>query len=337
MIKTMKAATINRYGQQQIALAQMPIPTVGAEDVLVEIHAASINPIDFKTRDGKVKMLLHYKMPLILGSDFAGIITAVGAKVTQFKVGDAVYGRPRKSRIGTFADYIAVHHEDIALKPSNLSFEEAAAIPLVGLTSYQALHDMMHIQPNDKVLIQAGAGGIGTIAIQLAKLLGAYVATTTSAKNTDFVTQLGADEVIDYRTTNFEDVLHDYDFVYDTLGGEALEKAFTIVKPGGKIVSLSGLPNARFAKNHGLNPIKTLILRLATRNLTQLEKRYHVQYDFLFMKPSGEQLAYLASLIEQHKLVPIIDRVVPFDDIQQALDYSEAGRAKGKIIVSMKQ
>ncbi len=336
MNKYMNAAVIHRYGQKNLELTKIEIPKISSDDLLVEIHAASINPIDYKVRDGKVKMLLSYKMPLVLGNDFSGVIVKVGKSVTEFQVGDEVYGRPRKSRIGTFAEYIAIHKDDIAIKPKNLSFEEAAAIPLIGLTTYQAFYDIMQIKPNDKVLIQAGSGGVGTFAIQLAKLMGAYVATTTSSRNEALVKRLGADKVINYKNENFEDILSDYDYVYDTLGGEALQNSFKILKPGGKIVSLSGTPNYRFAKAYGLNLWKSLLLKFATRKLTDLEKQYEVEYHFLFMKPSGTQLEIIREFIEAKKIVPIIDRVVLMDDIQKAFEYSESGRAKGKVIVKIK-
>lgn len=333
MTQKMKAALIRKYGQKNLEIAEVDIPTVRDNDVLVKIVAASINPIDLKTKDGKVKMLLSYKMPLILGSDFAGIVESVGKNVTKYKIGDKVYGRVQKNRIGTFAEYIAVDQDDIAFKPKNLTFEEAASIPLVGLTSYQALYDIMQLKADDKILIQAGAGGIGTIAIQLAKLSGAYVATTTSAKNADFVKSLGADKIIDYRTENFEEVLTDYDYVYDTMGGETLEKAFRIIKPNGKVVSLSGIPNKRFAKEYGLPLWKQIILGIATRNISKLEKKTNASYHFLFMKPSGAQLEILTNLIEQGKIQPIIDQVVSLNNIQTAVNHSLSGRAKGKIII----
>ncbi|EHO49881.1 GroES-like protein [Lentilactobacillus kisonensis F0435] len=252
MTQQMKAAVINRYGQLMPEITDVAIPQVGDQDILVKIMAASVNPIDLKTQAGQLRMLLHYQMPLILGNDFAGVVTKVGVGVSGFQIGDQVYGRVPKDRIGTFAEYIAVDEDAVALKPTNLTFEQAAAIPLVGLTSYQALIDIMQIKPNNKVLIQAGSGGIGTFAIQLAKLKGAFIATTTSAKNSDFVRQLGADQVIDYHQENFAEVLRDYDDVFDTLGGEAVAEAFKIVKPGGRIVSLSGMPDDRFAKAYGL-------------------------------------------------------------------------------------
>lgn len=332
----MRAMVIDKYGKVPMRLAEMPAPEMEDYEVLAEIHAASINPIDFKIRDGKVKLLLKYKMPLILGNDFSGVVVKVGAKVTRFQVGDEIYARPRKSKIGTFAEYIAVHEDDIALKPKNLTFEEAASIPLVGLTTYQAFADILQLEKGQKILIQAGAGGVGTFAIQLAKVMGATVATTASIAGTDLVKSLGADEIINYKTEKFEDMLKNYDAVFDTLGGESLEKSFDILKDGGKIVSVSGLPNARFAKEYGSGFFKTLLFSLATKKLTALEKKHNVQYTFLFMEPSGEQLRILANYIETGKIKPVIDKVFPFGDAQKAMEYAESGRAKGKIILKIK-
>ncbi|WP_263704350.1 NADP-dependent oxidoreductase [Bacillus thuringiensis] len=332
----MKAMIIDKYGKVPMRMAEVPTPEINEYEVLAEIHAASINPIDFKIRDGKVKMLLKYEMPLILGNDFSGVITKVGSKVTRFKVGDEIYARPRKNKIGTFAEYIAIHEDDIALKPKNLSFEEAASIPLVGLTSYQALHDIMQLQKGQKILIHAGSGGVGTFAIQLAKIMGATVTTTASEAGANLVKSLGADEIINYKTEKFEDILKDYDAVFDTIGGTTLEKSFNIIKSGGNIVSVSGMPNARFGKEFGSGFFKTLLFSLASKKLTALEKKHNAQYSFLFMKPSGDQLRTIANYIEAGKIKPVIDRVFPFEDAQKAMEYSEAGRAKGKIIVKMK-
>ncbi|PGS40403.1 NADPH:quinone reductase [Bacillus thuringiensis] len=332
----MKAMIIDRYGKVPMRMAEVPTPEIKEYEVLAEIHAASINPIDFKIRDGKVKMLLKYEMPLILGNDFAGVITKVGSKVTRFKVGDAIYARPRKNKIGTFAEYIAIHEDDIALKPKNLSFEEAASIPLVGLTSYQALHDIMQLQKGQKILIHAGSGGVGTFAIQLAKIMGATVTTTASEAGANLVTSLGADEIINYKTEKFEDILKNYDAVFDTIGGATLEKSFNIIKSRGNIVSVSGMPNARFGKEFGSGFFKTLLFSLASKKLTALEKKHNAQYSFLFMKPSGDQLRTIANYIEAGKIKPVIDRVFPFEDAQKAMEYSESGRAKGKIILKIK-
>lgn len=332
----MRAMVIEKYGKVPMRLAEMPTPEIDEYEVLAEIHAASINPIDFKIRDGKVKLLLKYNMPLILGNDFSGVVVKVGAKVTRYKVGDEIYARPRKSKIGTFAEYISVHEDDIALKPKNLTFEEAASIPLVGLTTYQAFSDILQLQKGQKILIQAGAGGVGTFAIQLAKLMGATVATTASEAGMNLVKSLGADKIINYKTQKFEEILKNYDAVFDTLGGEILEKSFNVVKNGGKIVSVSGLPNARFAKEYGSGFFKTLLFSAASSKLTALEKKHNVEYTFLFMEPSGEQLSIIANYIEAGNIKPVIDKVFSFDDAQKAMEYAESGRAKGKIILKLK-
>ncbi|WP_242247910.1 NADP-dependent oxidoreductase [Bacillus cereus group sp. BfR-BA-01523] len=332
----MRAMVIDKYGKIPMRMTEMPTPEINEYEVLAEIHAASINPIDFKIRDGKVKLLLKYKMPLILGNDFSGVIVKVGTKVTQFKVGDEIYARPRKDKIGTFAEYIAIHEDDIALKPKNLTFEEAASIPLVGLTSYQALHDIMQLQKGQKILIHAGSGGVGTFAIQLAKIMGATVATTASEAGENLVKSLGADEIINYKKEKFEDILKNYDAVFDTLGGTTLEKSFDIIKSEGNIVSISGMPNARFGKEFGSGFFKTLLFSLASKKLTALEKKHNAQYSFLFMKPSGDQLRLIAKYIESGQIKPIIDCIFPFEDTQKAMEYSESGRAKGKIIVKIK-
>jgi len=335
MTKTMQAMQIKQYGQVPVSATQVPLPAVGATDVLVEIRAAGVNPIDTKTRDGEVKLMVAHQMPLTLGHEFAGVVAAVGRDVQQFKIGDEVYGRPRDARIGTFAEYIAVDVADIALKPQSLSFVKAASLPLVGLTSYQALIDLVQLKPGQKVLIQAGAGGVGTIAIQLAKYLGAYVATTASASSAPLVKKLGADLVIDYHQQSFDEVLHDYDLVFDTLGGVNLRKAFTILKPGGNIVSVSGLPNGQFGRRRHYSWWKTWLFSLATLNLTRWAHKYHVTYQFLFMQANGRELAELTALVEQGKLQPQIDRVFPLAQTQAALDYVAQGRAHGKVVVTV--
>jgi alcohol dehydrogenase len=332
----MKAMIIDRYGKVPLKLADMPVPTLGENDVLAEIFAASINPVDFKIRDGKLRMLIKYDMPLILGNDFSGVVKQVGSRVKKFKVGDEIYGRAVKDRIGTFAEYIAIDEDAIALKPKNLTFEEAASIPLVGLTSYQALHDILKLSVGQKVLIHAGSGGVGTFAIQLAKSMGAYVATTTSEAGFQLVKKLGADLIINYRNEEFDKILQNYDAVFDTIGGKTLEKSFRVVKPGGQIVSIAGLPNARFGKEYGTGFFKTSLFRIATLKITKLEKQYNVKYTYLFMKPSGEQLSIITDLIESEKIKPVIDRIFPFEDAQKAMEYCESGRAKGKIILKIK-
>ncbi|MCC5803438.1 NADP-dependent oxidoreductase [Rossellomorea vietnamensis] len=334
----MKAMTIKKYGKNTpLELTELSIPEVGEHDVLVEVYAASINPIDFKIRDGKVKMLLSYKMPLVLGNDFSGKIIQTGSKVNKFQVGDEVYGRPRKNRIGTFAEYHSVHEDDVSLKPNNLTFVEAASLPLVGLTTWQAFHDILELKPGQKILIQAGAGGVGTFAIQLAKEMGAYVATTASEKGHDLVLSLGADQVINYRIQPFEEVLEGFDAVFDTLGGEYLNRSFRVVKPHGRIVSVSAVPNGRFAVDNKLGFLKRMLFSIVSRRITALERKFNVDYYFLFMKPSGEQLAEIKDFVEQGSIRPLVDRVYPLEKAQEAIQYVETGRAKGKVVLEVKR
>lgn len=330
----MKALAIENYGKKPNFL-DFPMPKINNDEVLVEIYAASINPLDTKIRKGELKLLLKYKMPLILGNDFSGKIVEVGTSVTKFKVGDEVYGRPRANKMGTFTEYLSVNQEDIALKPKNLSFEEAASIPLVGLTSYQALHDILRIEKGHKILIHAGSGGVGTFAIQLAKHMGAFV-TTTASDGSDLVKSLGADKVINYKTERFEHSIHDYNAVLDTIGGATLEKSFVTLKKGGKIVSISGIPNGRFAKENGFSSFKKTLFSIASHKLTKLEKKHNVQYTFLFMKHSGEQLKILTEMLESEVIEPTLDKIFIFEDAQKALEYAETGRAKGKIILKLK-
>lgn len=333
----MKAIVIENYGKNApLVLTEQPMPSIGEHDVLVEIHAASLNPIDFKIKEGKVKFLLSYKFPLILGNDFSGVVVKVGERVKAFKPGDEVYGRPRKSRIGTLAEFIAVHEDDIWLKPQNLTFEEAASIPLVGLTTYQAFSDILHLQKGQKILIHAGSGGVGTFAIQLAKRMGAFVATTASDKGYELVKSLGADLIINYKKENFEEMLTGYDAVFDTLGGDVLEKSFRILKPGGQIVSVSGMPNARFGKEANLGWMKTAMLSIVSRKITALERKTQTKYHLLFMKASGAQWKILTEMIEAGQIKPVIDKVYQLKDTAQAFDYLESGRAKGKVIVKVK-
>lgn len=332
----MKSFVLNEYGDFPLHSTLIPVPEINEYEVLAEIRSASVNPLDSKIRKGELKLILKYEMPLVLGNDFAGIVTKIGAKVTRFKIGDEVYGRPRDSKIGTFAEFIAVHEDDIALKPKNLSFEEAASIPLVGLTSYQALHDVLGLRNEQKVLIHAGSGGVGTFAIQLAKLMGAYVATTVSEAGIDLVNTLGADEIVNYKEEQFEDILKDFDAVFDTQGGVTLEKSFNVLKKGGKIVSVSGLPTARFAKEQGLGFVKTKLFAVASQKLNRLGKKHNVDYTFLFMKSNGQQLQLLTQYIESGEILPVLDRVFSFEETANAVEYSETSRAKGKIIVNIK-
>jgi alcohol dehydrogenase len=329
-----KAVVIDRFGSNEVVRAgEMPDPALRDEDVLVEIHAASVNPLDLKIREGKLKLILPYRLPLILGNDLAGVVLRVGPGVRRFKPGDEVYARPDKDRIGAFAELIAIREASVAIKPKRLTMEEAASIPLVGLTAWQALVERAQLKAGQKVLIHAGSGGVGTIAVQLAKRLGAIVATTTSTANLDWVKGLGADIVIDYRKDDFEATLRDYDVVLDTLGGEVLEKSLRVLKPGGKLVSIAGPPDPDFAREIGASWVLTLAMRLLSRRIRSSAKRLGVNYSFLFMRSSGDQLREIGSLIDAGLIRPVVDRVFPLESTKEALAYVEKGRAKGKVVV----
>lgn len=335
-LKNMIAAFIEGYGHSQtLKLGELPPPTPGAHDVLVQVRAASVNPIDFKVRDGKLRFLRPYHFPLILGHDCSGEVVQVGDQVTTFKVGDRVFSRPRNGRIGTFAELIAIDQSEVALMPSNLTFQEAASLPLVGLTSWQALLDVAKIKPGQKVLIQAGSGGIGTFAIQLAKHIGVEVWTTTSGKNVEFVRSLGADHIIDYRNEKFEEVVSNLDVVFDTLGGDSLHKAFSVIKPGGWVVSIAGTPDYRTAQDMGLGFWKSLVLGVAGLRVNVTAKRARANYRFIFMKSLGHELAHIGDLVARGVIKPVVDKVFPFADCQSALEYSESGNARGKIVISL--
>ena len=330
----MKAFVIDTY-KGTLHAAEVPTPTLGPRDVYVKIMAASVNPLDALVRDGEFKQLLKYSMPLTLGHDVAGVVTDIGSEVTDFVIGDEVYARPRDLRIGTFAEYIAIDHADVAHKPTMLSFEEAAAVPLVALAAWQMLVDTAHITPGQKVLVHAGAGGLGSTVIQLAKHLGAHVATTAGAASADLVTNLGADVVIDYRTTDFADVLSGYDLVIDAVGGDNLMKSLTVLAPGGLALGITGPPDAGFATQLGAPAPFKVVLSLVSRKVRAAAKKRGVRYSFFFMQPSGRQLRDLAAFYDARHLRPVVDSTFPFDQTVEALAYVESGKTTaGKVVIT---
>jgi NADPH:quinone reductase-like Zn-dependent oxidoreductase len=332
----MKAFVVDKYKKKgALRLANVPEPELQENEVLVQIHAAAVNLLDSKVRDGEFKLFLPYRPPFVLGHDVAGTVVKTGPKVGRFKVRDEVYARPRDHRVGTFAEFIAVDEADVALKPKNLSTAEAASIPLVGLTAWQALIEVGKVKPGQKVFIQAGSGGVGTFAIQLAKHLGATVATTTSATNAELVKSLGADVVIDYRTQDFEKVLSGYDLVLNSQDPKTLRKFLGVLKPGGQLISISGPPDPAFAEAFGLNPFLKMVMRLLSRGVRKKAKSLGVHYSFLFMRAHGQQLSEITSLIESGVIRPVVDKVFPFEKTVDALAYVEAGRAKGKVVINI--
>ena len=329
----MKAFVVTHYGPDGLKPAEIPTPHVGPGDVLVEMRAASINPLDKMIRNGEFKQLLKYQPPFTLGHDLSGVITQVGADVRDFEVGDEVYARPRDLRIGAFAEQVAIDADDVALKPTSLSFDEAAAVPLVALAAWQALVDVAAVEPGQKVLVHAGGGGLGSTVVQVAKHLGAYVATTAHTDDVDKVRRLGADEVIDFTQQDFADVLSGYDVVLDSLGPGSLEKSLTVLKPGGLAISVVGPPDPQFASQLG-RPLLKPVMSLLSRKVRRQARTLGVRYSFFFMRASGAQLTTLAALYESGALRPVLDRAFPFDRTLDAMAYVERGKANGKIVVT---
>jgi NADPH:quinone reductase-like Zn-dependent oxidoreductase len=333
----MKAFVIDRYGSKDGGrVGEMPDPELREYDVLVQVHAAGVNLLDSKIRNGEFKLILPYRLPLILGNDVAGVVVRVGSRVERFRLGDEVYARPDKDRIGTFAEFISMNENDVAIKPKELTMEEAASIPLVGLTAWQALIEKGNLKKGQKVFIQAGSGGVGTFAIQLAKHVGATVATTTSTANIDLVKSLGADIVIDYKKDDFNNVLHDYDLVLNSQDGKTLEQSLRVLKTGGKLISISGPPDPDFAKEIGLPWFVKLITRFLSFGVRKRAKHHHVSYSFLFMRANGGQLREITPLIDSGIIRPVVDRVFPFESTKEAMAYVEKGRAKGKVVVKVR-
>ncbi|MBO9126256.1 MULTISPECIES: NADP-dependent oxidoreductase [unclassified Rhizobium] len=328
----MKAYALERYGAA-LTPHDLPEPIAGPGQVVVEIDASSVNPLDEKLRTGAFKAILHYDMPLVLGHDLAGIVVAVGEGVRRWQVGDRVFACVGGDRIGTFAERIAVAEADLAPLPANLDPSAAAALPLVSLTAWQVLVERAKVRAGQRVLIHAGSGGVGTMAIQLAKHLGAYVATTVGTANVALARDLGADEVIDYRQEPFEERLSGYDMVLDTRGGDVTTKSLGVLKPGGMLVSIVGPPDPAFARTIGANWMVRQVIRLGSFSIRRKARARGIEYGFLFMRPDGGHLAEIGKLVEAGALRPIIDREFVFEDTPAALERSASGRARGKVVI----
>jgi len=336
-IGNMKALVLKRYGGlDHIAFTDIPRSALKPDEILVQVHAAGLNPIDYLIPKGTFKPMLKFQLPATLGSDLAGVVVEVGSRVTRFKMGDAVFASIFDLGTGALAEFAVVPEGAAALKPSNLDFVQAASIPMVGLTSWQALKERAKLKPGQKAFIPAGSGGIGTFAIQLAKHLGAKVGTTTSTGNVDLVRSLGADEVIDYKQQEFEKVLRNYDAVLGTVRGDAVEKSLQILKPKSNVVSLVGPPDAAFARGRGMNFFFTFVFGLLSRKIIRNSRKRGIEYSFLFVHPDGRQLTEIGELLKAGRIRPVIDKVFPFDQAKEALVYLEKGRAKGKVVVQIR-
>lgn len=333
----MKALTFQRYGKSPgIGFADLPRPTtLQPDELLVQVHAVGLNPIDTMIPRGTFKPVLHFRLPATLGSDLAGVVVEVGSRVTRFKPGDAVYASLFDLGLGSLAEFAVVPERVAALKPGTLDFVQAASVPMVGLTSWQALTERIVLRPGQKVFIPAGSGGIGSFAIQLARQLGAKVGTTVSSGSIELVRGLGADEIVDYKQQDFGQVLSAYDAVLATTRGDEVEKAIGILKPGGRIVSLTGPLDAAFARDKGLNVVLRWVFGLMSRRIRRLARQRDIDYSFLFVRPDGEQLKAIGKLLDAGHIRPVIDRVFPFEQAVEALDYLAQGRAKGKVVVKI--
>ncbi len=310
----MKAVRIHEYGNSGVLQYEdAPMPIITSNEVLIRVVAASVNPVDWKVREGYLKEMFPYEMPLTLGWDVSGVVESVGPGVTRFKVGDAVYSRPDIKRNGTYAEYVVIREAELAFKPRTISHAEAASLPLAGITAWEVLINTANLIAGQKVLIHAGSGGVGSLAIQLAKSRGSYVIATTSAKNRALVKSLGADECIDYKTQNFAEILHDVDVVFDTLGGDVQDLSWLVLKRGGILVSIVNPPSDDKARELGIRGA------------------------FVFIEPSAVILEQMARLVDEGKVRPIVGAEFALKDIAKAHALSETGRSVGKTVLYVGQ
>ncbi|HEV7307565.1 NADP-dependent oxidoreductase [Ensifer sp.] len=335
---TMQAFVLTRYGGPDAAeLRDVPRPRPAGGEVLVRVHAAGLNPVDYKTREGMLKVVQRYPLPAVMGNEIAGVVEELGNGVTAFKPGDRVFARMPKGAMGGLAEYAVVPEQFLAKMPASIDFNAAAGVPLAGLTALQALRDELHVDRGSRIFVPGGAGGVGTFAIQLAKWLGAEVTTTASPRGRALVEELGADTIIDYTKEHFEEQLRGMDGAFDLLGGETLMKSFAVVKRGGRVVSIAGMPEPETArKDLGRGLFLSTLFWFASYRIRAVASKHGVAYRYLFMHPSGPELAELAALIDAGTIRPVIDRVFPFQDTAAAFDYLETGRAKGKVVVEIK-
>lgn len=332
----MKVVQIDNYSKtvDSVKIREISIPEIKPDEVLVRVKSVGINPVDNMITRGDVKLITPYSFPLTIGNELAGVIEKTGEKVTEFKEGDRVFSRLPTDKIGAFAEYVAINKKDLAKIPEYLSFNEAAAIPLTALTAYQAL-DILQVKSGETLFISGGSGGFGAMAVPLAKARGIKVITNGSLENKERVLALGAEQFLDYKTEDYTQLLHDVDDVIDTIGGKDTEKQFSILKQGGKLVSLKGMPNGRFAKKMGLPLWKQWIFGFAGRSFDNMAKKRNQEYHFIFVQSSGEQLSEIAKVLEENQIRPSIDSIYSFEDIAKALVKVDKGSSRGKTIVEI--
>ncbi|NYI05655.1 NADP-dependent oxidoreductase [Allostreptomyces psammosilenae] len=332
----MLAAYIERYGNNGVVrVGDRPQPQPGPRDLLVKVRAASVNPVDVFTRNGRMRPLLPYPLPLTLGSDLSGEVVAVGPEVTAFRAGDEVYARLHERRIGAFAEYALVREADAAPKPAGLNHVEAASIPLVALTAWQALTEHGRVRQGQHVLVHAGSGGVGSMAIQLARHLGARVSTTVSARNAELARDLGAETVVDYRTERFEERVGEVDFVLDTVGGGVRRRSFGVLRRGGAMTTIFGTPTAQVGRDLNAAVPVRMAMGLAHAGNFALARRRGVGFSYLFVRADGAQLRELAGLVEKGAVRPVVEQVFPLERVPEALAVSESGRVTGKLVIEM--
>jgi NADPH:quinone reductase-like Zn-dependent oxidoreductase len=326
----MKALQITKYGaiKDSLSINEIKKPTITSNDILVEVKATSINPIDYKLAEGHLKDMVTLNLPSTIGYDLSGVVVETGGDVSNFEIGDEVYSRVPQEQMGTVAEFVAVTSDLVAKKPENISFEEAAGLPLTGLTAIQAL-ESVGIKENDRILIHAGSGGVGSLAIQYAKAKGAIVYTTTSSKNVDWVKALGADRVIDYKTEDYKEVANNLDIVFDTLGDKYTFDAFEIIKEGGRVTTIAGPPDEATAKQMGMSDYKL------PEKLSKLIEKKSATYKLTWMQPNATQLDTITAMVENGDIKPIVDLIYPFEDGIDAYEYLATGRAQGKVIISL--
>lgn len=332
----MRALMLTRYGGPEATELRdgVSMPSVGPHQVLVKVRAAGLNPVDFKTRNGMLKVIRRYPLPAAMGNEVAGVVESLGSGVTRFAVGDRVYARVDKDTMGGLAEWAAVPEDHLARMPASLTFEEAAAVPLAALTALQALRDELRLQRGQRVFISGGAGGVGTFAIQIARHYGARVATTASPRGEALVRRLGAEVVVDYTRERFENLLQDYDGAFDLVGGDDLARTFAVVRRGATVVSIAGLPEPETARRDlGRGRALAALFWVASFSARRAAARHGARYRYLFMHASGADLEFLARLIDAKEIVVIVDKVFPFSEAREALAYLETGRAKGKVVV----
>ncbi|HKL34682.1 MAG TPA: NADP-dependent oxidoreductase [Salegentibacter sp.] len=326
----MKALQIVKYGEikDSLTINEVEKPSAKPDDILVEVKAASLNPIDYKMAQGHLKEMVPLKLPSTIGFDVSGVVVEKGTKVTNFEIGDEIYSRVPHEQMGTVAEFVTINADKVAKKPENISFEEASGLPLTGLTAIQAL-EKAGIKEDDRILIHAGSGGVGSFAIQYAKAKGAIVYTTTSSKNADWVKALGADRVIDYKEEDYKEVANNLDIVFDTLGDDYTFDAFEIIKEGGVVTSIVGPPDEESAKIMGIKDYKL------PEQLSKLIKEKSVVYKHTWMQPNAVQLNEIKTMVEDGDIKPIVDLIYSFEDGVDAYEYLATGRAQGKVIISL--